>query len=201
MIKAYVLLFLVMCLSGGSFARAFNVTASPYFGISGSSTSVEYANYNGIDYSAAMPKKFMGLGAHFGMEMHENLAMEIGYDATQKESAEVSGVTGISSLSAKLNAIRVDIMPKIRTGNDMQLVGILGIVSGVNSVQLNKHDASVEGKFQQGGFSNGYQYGVGIWKDLSHNSMTRFEYRKQFLDYGGIANQVEMISVGISFKM
>lgn len=180
---------------------AFNITANPYFGFNGFQTSVTYKAKSGIDYANAMPSKYWGAGMYFGVDLHEHWAFELGYDQTLSQSQRVNSITGIDTVESRLISMRYDVIFKKTVATDLKLVGILGLVNGVNNVSIKANAATVDSNFQQGGFSNGYEYGVGFWKDEPEYYTYRFEYKNRNIDYGGIADSSRIINFGVNVKL
>ncbi len=189
----------VLLLLFSSNARADGVVASPYIGVDLSLSKYNFANHNGINYSSAMPSSYKSLGFLFGLDLHEFFGLEFGYSSSGNESRSLGGQNGIDSLQSKITMMRYDLILKLRPqGQDFTIVGILGLLQGIASVNITGN--SIDGRFKQGGYSSGYEYGFGLWKDFDSRFFGKAEYRKQEIDFGGIASGGKVYTLGIGFR-
>ena len=180
-------------------SNAFTTTASPYFGLSLSKSKLDMAETGAVSYKGLMPSSYTNTGFFFGLDLHENLGFEFGYENSRAKSMETNGAYGIDSLSARIATIRYDILGKYNMTPETTLVGILGIVQGISSVSTS--GSAINGNVQQGGFSNGWEYGAGVWRAYDERIFGKVEYRKQNVEYGGIANSSSSLLLGVGIRL
>jgi len=175
------------------------IEARPYVGGSFTKYKTDYTENNGISYKGLIPSSYTGYGFFFGLEMSEFFNLEFGYDLASAGSLDSHGAYGLDSVGSRLTTMRYDAIVKLPLNSFTKVLLIGGLIQGVNSTSIQGNE--VDGRFKQGGYSTGYEYGFGLMRDYDDIIFTKFEYRKQVISYGGIANGAQVYSFGIGFKL
>ena len=197
--KKYIFFLVSLLTTIFSSSAEADVLLNPYLGIQAGIGSYEYTQKAGIDYSSIMPKNNQAMGFFLGFDINDYFYFEFGYDSTKAAHKATGGQYGIDSENSQIILMRYDLGLKIPIGiTNYQILGIFGAVQGINSVKFT--GATVNGAAQQGGYSFGYEYGIGVKKDFSQDIFGRINMIKQNLSFDGIANGGTLYSIGFGVK-
>lgn len=175
--------------------------AVPYFGALFGQYKAKYKTANNIDYSSLFPDAMSSYGIFAGLDLNTHFSFEIGIDQASGKQVLAGAPSGVNSVASKIHTSRYDIIGRFPLDFDTTVVGILGIVYGANNVVLSSSQDTINSQIQHGGAGFGYEYGFGIWQDFSQHAFGRFEYRRQTVSYGGIADGNNVIYLGIGFRL
>lgn len=201
--RIFFVAFLYFCIF---FSKSFAMTSvlNPYVGASFGFMNIDYKSLGkkGIDYAGTMPDSNNSYGLMFGFDLNNNFSFEFGYQNGLKERKGNVAEYGLGSVSSQITLITYDMILKLSLGNELdgyKAVGIIGAVNAINSVTVSGD--KIDGAYQHGGYSTGWEYGFGLWKEWTVRSNIRLEYKKQMVSFGGIANGMSMISAGFTYSL
>lgn len=195
--KFCIFIFVLISFNCKSFSYT---TVTPYFGGSFSKYKINYKESNGIDYKGFLPGSFNGYGGFIGFDFHKNISFEMGYDTTFAQEAVVN-TYGVNIVKSKISTSRYDLLFKIPISPEYTLLLIGGIVQGVNTVRTETTSPTVDSRLKQGGYSTGIEYGIGLLKNLNDYTFLKFDYKRQRLNFNGIADGTEILSASIAMRL
>jgi hypothetical protein len=191
-------------LSGAAYAAAAPTTDNgfffkPYVGADYQYSSVDYKDIAGtnIGYGDIFADSFNGGDVHIGARVHKYLGFEAGYFDTASSSK--SNILGTSlSSSAKFNGWTLDAMGYLPLGESQkfELIGLAGVArtTASGSITVNSVAYSASGSETKGRVGGGAEY----W--LTDNLNLRGTVVYQGADFGGIADDVIIASIGVNWQ-
>jgi len=195
----------VTMLSGAAYAANAPATTSdgfffkPYIGADYEYSNVSYNNVTGtgVSYGDIFADSFNGGDVHVGARIQKYLGFEAGYFDTASESK--SNILGTSlSSSAKFDGWTLDAMGylPVDDAQKFELIGTAGIArtTASGTITVSGTTYSANGSETKGRIGAGAQY----W--ITDNLNVRGLVRYQDADFGGIANNVIVTSLGLNWQ-
>ena len=192
-------------LSGAAYAANAPATMSdgfffkPYVGADYEYFSANYKDVpgTGVNYDDIFSDSFNGGDVHVGARVHKYLGFEAGYFDTA--SSNKSGLLGTTaSSSARIDGWTLDALGYLPLGDSQkfELIGTVGLArtTAKGSVTISGTPYSANGSETKGRIGAGAEY----W--LTDNLNVRGLVRYQDADFGGLANNVIVTSLGLNWQ-
>ncbi len=192
------LLALTTALSIATFSAAKAEGFRPYVGVDFGGMRIDHENTtSGVAGKNILAQDFLYANPHIGVDVHKNLALELGYFQTTSESKNFDAglIGGTAGENAKgkldLHGVNIDAIGKVALNEKVSALGVVGAFFYEADEKYSLPGVNVSGS----GNDTALKLGGGLQYDLTNNIAARSK-----VEYVDIADGLFTYNVGLQYR-